>query len=260
MLLSKLHPLFAVAIGFCLALPSREAPARRQSGVHAVVDARSGMLFGGTANGRWIDAEHLAPRINGNERYHLYGFSRSLGESMGSKPGPLVPNCGSPEIDLKLAKSNALVGIAGNWNALPRIPRQESITQAVYHQAVRDFLRQRGVRTPQFSITQIVRCDLDGNDQDEVLICVDQVTPSQEQSCLLLLRKIVRGRVRTISIATARPYHLPSTTRLVALLDVNGDGRMEIITETHIPDGVSQEIWQVDGIEPRVVLNWGCGV
>ncbi|MDQ2800657.1 MAG: hypothetical protein M3Y13_13595, partial [Armatimonadota bacterium] len=60
-----------LVIAWASVTPACQASATR-TGVYPVVDVQSGMLFGGTINGRWVDAEHLAPRLKGGERYRLY--------------------------------------------------------------------------------------------------------------------------------------------------------------------------------------------
>jgi hypothetical protein len=43
-------------------------------------------------------------------------------------------------------------------------------TQPVYVKAVRDFLNARGVADPKVQITRVLRVDLEGNGEEEVLI------------------------------------------------------------------------------------------
>ena len=53
---------------------------------------------------------------------------------------------------------------------MPRKPLIADATQSVYVEAVRDFLKARGVADPKVQITRILRVDLDGDSEEEVLI------------------------------------------------------------------------------------------
>ena len=63
-----------------------------------------------------------------------------------------------------------MIGLAATWNALPRKPLIANATRAFYADAVRDFLKSRGIDHPQVRITRILRGDLDRDGQEEVLI------------------------------------------------------------------------------------------
>ena len=56
------------------------------------------------------------------------------------------------------------------WNALPRKPAIADATQSVYVEAVCDFLKNRGIADPKVRITRILRVDLEGDGEEEVLI------------------------------------------------------------------------------------------
>ena len=63
-----------------------------------------------------------------------------------------------------------MIGLAAAWNALPRKPVLPDSTQSVYVEAIRDFLKSRGIADPKVQITRVVRVDLEGNGEEEVLI------------------------------------------------------------------------------------------
>ena len=73
-------------------------------------------------------------------------------------------------VSLSSKPKDGVIGLAAPWNALPRKPVIADATQSVYVEAVRDFLKARGIADPKVRITRILRVDLDGDGEEEVLI------------------------------------------------------------------------------------------
>lgn len=251
-------------------------------GVHPIVDVVYDYLFGGCVNGKWVDGEKLVKKVVGGEEYRIYSPSAFLGIGRGSKAkmpteeeGP--DYCPSVEISLpKAAKAysatDAIIGIAGTWNALPRLPRAQNTKQPVYQRVVREWLDTHGLKKSGVQITQIMRIDLDGDGAEEVIICARQ--PGHEQtevsvhvgyySCILL-RKMVKGAVRTIPIEEQRiikneEWNMPYYHTLASILDVNGDGNMEVITRSQYYEGNTLIIHEIKGTTVTAVLTAGLDI
>src|SRR5690606_22445693 len=132
--------------------------------------------------------------------------------------------------------------IGGTWNALPRVPRRMSTSQPVYRNAVAAILKRHGIAHPVVNIGQIWRVDLDGDLEPEVLISAsryegypDHIRPDSRAGdySLVLLRKMVRGKLKTIVLdeeyhTVAKTFNAPVFYKLAAVLDANGDGKMEV--------------------------------
>ena len=96
-----------------------------------------------------------------------------------------------------------MIAIAAAWNALPRKPKVIDPTQKAYVDAVRDFLKTKGIEQPKVKIDSILRVDLDGDGEEEVLISAanyfgkaDRVpmrSPAGSYS-MVLLRRVVAGK------------------------------------------------------------------
>ena len=63
-----------------------------------------------------------------------------------------------------------MIALAAPWNALPRKARDPGCDQQVYVDAARDFLKTKGIEKPKVKIDNIIRVDLDGDGEEEVLI------------------------------------------------------------------------------------------
>jgi hypothetical protein len=98
-------------------------------------------------------------------------LTESLGQSKGGKAKPEdVPCEETLAVSLSPKPEKGVIAIAAPWNALPRTPRAIDPTQQVYVDAVRDFLKKKAIEQPKVKIDSILRVDLDGDSEDEVLI------------------------------------------------------------------------------------------
>ena len=103
----------------------------------------------------------------------VYGLTQSLGEAKGGKPKPNPEGLPCEEtlwVSLSPKPEKGVIALAAPWNALPRKPRTSDTTQQVYSDVVRDFLKTKGIEQPKVKIEDILRVDLDGDGEDEVLI------------------------------------------------------------------------------------------
>ena len=249
------------------------APAARSAapGVHPVVWASYSGLMGGSVDGQWKTGDQMIQWVKGGERYRLYSMTKSLGEGIGGKlsedphgsPGIEITPC--PDAD------GEIIAVGGDWDALPRVPKVQSTTQKVYHDVIRALLRRKGLGASPVKIQQILRVDLEGDGQDEVLVAAstlaaEHISPGHDKGdySLLLLRKIVEGRVKDILLSgefhkKAADFDAPLVFDVAAVLDVNGDGVMEIVERSRYYEGQSLGVYTVEQGKVKLVLVGGWG-
>ena len=134
------------------------------------MEVQSGYLFGATSNGKWMKADETAKALPDETTYRIYGLTQPLGEAKASK-AKLALDCGETlAVSLSPKPEKGVIAIAAPWNALPRKPQVLDPTQKVYVDAVRDFLKTKGIEQPKVKIENILRIDLSGDGEDEVLI------------------------------------------------------------------------------------------
>ncbi len=259
-----------------VAKPARK-PAKKE--VRAVVSVSLGIPLGGTVNGRWKGPDDIAKLLHGGERYRLYSATKRLGWVVGSKPK--YEGDGVEGYTLNLApepdQEDQIFAFNGNWNALSHAPKFESTNQAVYKGAVAEFLKKKGIKitTSEVRLTQVWRVDLEGDGSDEVLISASSDKPENMFTntdpvgdySLVILRKIVGGKVKTIEIAG--DYTLKSVPEdtpyviyvheLAAVLDLNGDGKMEVLTHYQYYEGEGFVVYQVRNGRVVAVTSNGVG-
>lgn len=257
-------------------------PVAAMDAVHPIVAVKTGYLLGATVGGRWVNATKVAHGISPRERYRLYRLTRAMGTSAGTRPRSEGAPCEDTlfvQFHGKNGRSlaGAEVAVGCSWPALRRTPRRESTDQFIYRNVIRDILRQHGIRNPTVHINEALRVDLDGNGAKEVLISATHYASDASGSgqipghstkagdySIIVLRKIVRGRVQDILLdgefyIKSSPFAAPNTYRVIGVLDLKGDGKMEIITHASYYEGDSVEVWQVTGNRVRSVLGAGCG-
>jgi hypothetical protein len=251
--------------------------------LHPIVEVKSGYLFGAISNGKPIKAAQTAKSLSDETTYRVYGLTQALGNAKGGKPEPpeaapceeilLVPLSPKPE--------KGVIAIAAAWNALPRTPKVIDTTQKAYVDAVRDFLKTKGIEQAKVMIDNIVRVDLDGDGEEEVLISAtnylskDGSVPMRSPAgtySMVLLRRVVSGKVETRMIAGElhpkaysrkgsddATFDAPNAYKVIAVLDLDGDGKMEIVVGSNYYEGEEITIYSCDPKNNQPLLSVACG-
>ncbi len=241
-----------------------------------IVEVETGYFFGATRAGKWMKAENTAKSIGEEQTYKIYGLTESLGETKGGKPKSIEEPC--PDVftvALSRKPKSGVIALAAPWNALPRKPRVADPTQKVYVDTVRDFLIARGVRDPKVRISKIIRADVEGDGEDEVLISAtnyfakdDEVlmhAPKAGSYSIVLLRRVVAGKVRTQLVAgeiypKTDSSAAPNVYEVSAVLDLNGDGKLEVVVHSMYYEGGATTIYRCEVGKIIEVLSVACGV
>ena len=185
-------------------------------------------------------------------------------------------------VSLSPKPDKGVIALAAPWNALPRKPRIADTTQQVYVDAVRDFLKTKGIAQPTVKIDNIVRVDLGGDGEEEVLISAtnyfqkDEGTPMRSPAAsysMVLLRRVIAGKVETQLIVgefypKAYPkaaqeegrFNAPNAYKVIAVLDLDGDGKLEVVVASSYYEEEATTIYQCDSKKIEELLSVSCGV
>ena len=139
--------------------------------MHPLIEIETGYFFGGSEGGKWIKANRAAKSAGKKTIYQVYGLTTKGGQITAGKPKSVDEPCPDTlTVSLSSKPKDGVIGFAAPWNAWPRTPVVADITQSVYVKAVGDFLKTRGMTDPKVRITRVLRVDLDGDGEEEVLI------------------------------------------------------------------------------------------
>jgi hypothetical protein len=274
---------FAVGSLALLAAFVIRADAMAAADLHSIVEVEYGYLFGATADGKWIKANEAAKAIGDETTYRVYGLTQEIGEAKGGKPKGVEDVCTETlSVSLSPKPEKGAIALAAPWNALPRKPHVLDKTQVVYVDAVRDFLKTKGIEQPKVKIENILRVDLEGDGEDEVLISttnyfdkenrVPMRSPAGSYS-MVLLRRVVAGKVETQLVegefypkaylkATDddASFNAPNAYKVIAVLDLDGDGKLEVVVASQYYEGAATTIYRCDRKKVEALLSVSCGV
>ena len=255
---------------------SRRATTARA--VNLAVDAREAQLLG-SFNGRvWSDALKSMPLVKKGDTFRLYSLTGPVGTGVVSEIVPPEYPCDDivgVNISPLPAGEDDIIGVNGTWNAQQRLPKIQSTDQQEYRAVVSNYLKGVGISNPKMTIFQLLRVDLDGDGAEEVLISANSSENplsshflSRGDYSVVLLRRVAQGKAQTIPIVSevelknhkdpiqTGQWHHKET--VAAILDLDGDGVMEVITTFQsIFDG-GKNVYEVKGRKPRQVLGWYC--
>ena len=266
---------FIISIGGLLICAGAAAAAE----LHPIVAVEFGYFFGATVNGKWIKAEDAAKSIPDETTYRIYGLTQPLGEVKGGKPKPKDNPCPDTlSVSLSPKPEEGVIALAAPWNAPPRKPQVIDPTQKVYVDAVSDFLKTKGIEQPKVKIDKILRVDLDGNGEEEVLISAtnyfskDDRIPMRSPAgsySMVLLRRVVAGKVETqlvegefhpkAYVRKEDSFDAPNAYKVIATLDLDGDGKLEVVVAADYYEGEAITIYRCDPKKAEPLLSVSCG-
>ena len=250
--------------------------------LHPIIEVQTGYLFGASGNGKWIKPDEAAKSMADETAYRVYGMTTALGDAKAGKPkSEGVPCEETLSVVLSPKPEKGVIAIAATWNALPRKVQVLDPTQKVYADAVRDFLKTKEINDPKVKIENIIRADLDGDGEEEVLISatnyfstngdVPMRSPAGSYS-MVLLRRVVAGKIDTQLIEgeiypqgfkrkgdADASFDAPNAYKVIAVLDLDGDGKMEIVITARYYEGEASTIYRFNPKKVEDVLSVGCG-
>lgn len=254
-----------------LALVAVATPAAE---IAAFVEQPEGFIIGGRSETGWLISEAVGKAVKAGTAYRLFTLTGEAGKATGAKPEPNPDVC--PDVwmqTLTPTTDQNAIAVSATWNPAPRKARVADKTQEVYIQAARDFISGQGIKKPVVKITQILRVDLDGDGEDEALLSATHypkgeggmvTSASAGNYSFVLLRQVVNGKVRTSLVEgefypTSKEFNAPNRYEVSGLLDLDGDGRLEIIVHSEYYEGGATSVWTLGKDGLKKVLEIGCG-
>lgn len=264
--------IFCLFCLFCLfkVLDSGEARAEQPS---PIVDLGWNLFLGASADGLWIPFHQARDLVPAGLTYRFYSLKGEQLSLVGGKPQAMDEPC--PDVDIVQFEARPeihedLIGISCSWNPMPRPVKITSTEQKTYKQAASQILASFGLTVPNPVLTQVLRVDLDGDGTEEVLVSAthykDGLMTHQLAGgySVVFLRRVVNGQVGTVvlhsHVFTTNEPELAWMNEVTAVLDLNGDGRMEVVLTSMYYEGSETLIFDIDNLNFYMALGSGCGL
>jgi hypothetical protein len=241
------------------------------------VELPYGYVIGGHAAGKWLTSEQAGRALKPGTAFRLFNLKGAAGKMTVSKAAPDADVCPDVWIAQINRETDAhAIAIAATWNPMPRPVTSAATTQEAYVKAVSDVLAGKGIKKPVVKIAQHLRADLDGDGEEEVLLSATHypdedggmgapMAAAAGNYSFVALRRVVGGKVVTQILngefyPKAQESSAPNIHEVGGLLDLDGDGRMEIILDSTYYEGGGTTVWRLDARKAVKVLEIECGV
>lgn len=166
---------------------------------------------------------------------------------------------------------NGSVHVSGLTPRVPRPVVSVSTGNGSYQKVIRAFLDKEGLRNAKVRLTSVVRTDLDGDGTDEVLIeassrgdldRVSSMDTGKNDYSLVLLRYVEKGigRGTALEFISRKQGETLELKQLRGIADLDGDGRMEIVTTGKGYEWNNARLWSYGRGRVRKLLENGEGV
>lgn len=235
-----------------------------------IVDLANGWLLGASRDGRWVAPIDAGRLMAGGEVYTIYVPDGTLATATGTRPTP-NPNydpCRYTHYVTMSPKLTAGVAVGPGWNArpVPVVAGDRQDTQLL--NIVVELLKAHGITSPEVLLTQVLAADLDGDGRIERVVAATRkaagTSPADAAAGDYSLVVVVpEDRVPVVVAEEYHPqaatFNAPSTYELQDLLDLNGDGSLELVLASHYYEGGASAIFTYRERKVELVLNEGCG-
>jgi hypothetical protein len=166
------------------------------------------------------------------------------------------------------------VAISAPWELTPHFVQEEP-DDGTYSDLARPLLSARGLEVENPVIKQVIRFDLDGNGENEVLAVAEDIADSdslfaqQGDYSLVFMRVVVEGEVQTAILGESVVAEVQEGTTpfilshsIAAVADLSGDGKMEMVIHEVYYEGSGWSLWEYvnDDLGPVFQIGSGCGV
>jgi hypothetical protein len=237
-----------------------------------IVDSENNWLLGASRDGRWIAAHDAGPLMAGGEEYSLYQPDGTVVQVTGTMPGSIGMPCEDTQI-VKL-NPNLTQGIAvgAGWDARSVPIATGDLQDAQLLKIIGKLITANGIAKPEVKLVQVLEADLNGDGIVEQVVVATRMdlgesghpSPDAAAGDYSLVAVVGKDGTPVVVIAEYHPqaakFSAPSVNKLVDLLDLNGDGNLEIIVSSMYYEGNSTVIYTYTNGKVEATIGSGCGV
>lgn len=249
-----------------------KAPAQASGGVAAILELPWRYVVGGYAGGTWLNSAAAGKRLTAvRTGYRVFTLEGEQGRVTGARPAPdadVCPDVWMHAIDPLPDPGRHAIGVHAPWNPQPRKPVLSQGDPAV----VRAVLQPLGLGKSPVHISQWARVDLAGDGEMVEIFAAthyrdaaELMAPKAGDYSFVGVRRGPAGKARTEVLAgefypKTDGQSTPNIHELAGLLDLNGDGVLEIVLRSAYYEGGGVQVWEWKKGKWVRVLNLECGV
>jgi len=239
------------------------------------VIATADFVVGGILDGEWASAKALVDKVD-VVNYNVYSLSGKQSEVTGDA----IIESFEPGEGIYIPfdegeKFKDVLYISDSKSTYYREVNELSIHNETYLSIVKGILSEKHIESEP-TVKNIIKFDMEGDGVDEVLIAASNVDFSKgiagekNEYSFVILRKIVNNEVKTYYLAEAfytedpdmenGKFALAYDYNILGILDLNGDGILEIILNGNYYEGEWCEVFEFMDNSPYNVLTNGVGL
>ncbi|OVE76729.1 hypothetical protein BVX98_04895 [bacterium F11] len=268
-----------VLLAFLIVCPTTGLLFSESEDKKAVVLEYDGRLVGAYQPGKgWLKESQAKDLINPKEDCFVYSISEGIGQTI---RGELM----EPDIDgglilnvTKYVDDKDFKREPSYWNPYPRKEIRISPKSQTYQKIAAKRIKKKGVKLKKARLTSGYRIDLDGNGTEEVVLTgatrnriFSAVEPHKAGDYSFVLFRYInkKGKVETQDVElqafTKEPdpkkgaLHNISEFKIAEFIDINGDGKVEVILSQVVWEGWGVTIFEFSGEKLLPVLSKGWG-
>lgn len=238
--------------------------------INSFVDTSTGYVIGGSVARQWLRSDECLVNLNRRQSWWVYGLGRALGRVDSGAAQSAAPACDGWSVEFgKLGpKTNQAFAILGRWNGAPRKSSPQSLDHPAYLSVVADVLEANGIDRSEARLTANMRIDLDDDGIDEVLLSASNLWPGEDSApaggySLVLLRTSSASGVKTKTLTSSILHEAcracaPVVHSIAGLVDLNGDGNVEVIIRTASVAARGGIVYAAGNNETQEVFAWSC--
>lgn len=228
------------------------------------------LLLGGVNRETWLAPELSVARFSGEVTYSLHSFTQEAKYFFWGKAPEFSPTCKNYFVGTDAVLDEpGFVGVVDGWAVTKRPAVELSSDGEFYRQIVTDWLRNEGVPAPQVDSINVYRVDINNDGTDEVFISATHLDDSQHTTkagdySLILMRQVL-GNDAVTKLVVGDIYHsqdaevtFPRTYSLANFIDLNQDGRLEMVVDIQKWEGFGARVFQIDGDDVIQTLGAEC--
>ncbi len=232
-------------------------------------------VIGGYANGQWFDSEDTGKLLTTTTAYRVFTLDAEVEQISGAPAAPDADVC--PDVMMQTLTptpdpEQLAIGVHATWNPLPRKAQLVNAEEAAYQHAITELLASNGINKATPGSTQVLSIDLDDDGNAEELITATHYVHQDElltvepgDYSVVFLQRVVNGQ-RQMQVLSGEFYPekledaAPSIHKITGVLDLNGDGELEVLVNSSYYEGGSLKVWQLQQDKLVGVLAIECGV